>query len=118
VVVDTVEGACCPYNERLEGALRERVKPVLFLNKIDRYNIPHHFKSHSFRSNRLFLELQMAEEDIYQLFVRLIDQINIIIECNVDKRIFGDLRVSVEDGSVVFGSALFGWYLSLWTFYN
>ena len=59
--------------------------------------------------NRLFLELQLGEEEIYQSFVRIIEQINIVIECNVDKRIFGDLRVSVEDGSVVFGSALFGW---------
>jgi len=39
VVVDCVEGVSCPCGLRLEGALRERVKPVLFLNKIDRYNL-------------------------------------------------------------------------------
>ena len=49
VVVDCVEGVSCPYGLRLEGALRERVKPVLFLNKIDRYNTPppHNSFSHS-----------------------------------------------------------------------
>jgi len=52
----------------------------------------------------------MGEEEIYQSLVRIIEQINIVIEHNLDKRIFGDLQVRVEDGSVVFGSALFGWY--------
>merc|ERR1712054_716468 len=63
VVVDYVEGVCVQTETVLRQALGEKIKPVLFINKIDRG----------------IMELQVDGEDMYQNFVRVIDQANQII---------------------------------------
>lgn len=63
VVVDCVEGVCTQTETVLRQALAERVTPVLFLNKID----------------RIFLETKLAFEDAYQGFLRIIENVNVII---------------------------------------
>merc|ERR1712014_43187 len=60
VVVDCVEGVCVQTETVLRQAMQERIKPVLFVNKVDR-NI---------------LELQVDGETMYSNFVRVIDNVN------------------------------------------
>jgi elongation factor 2 len=55
-VVDTVEGVCVSQEGQLRQALIENVRPVLFLNKID----------------RLFFELQLQGEEMYHVRKRRI----------------------------------------------
>jgi elongation factor 2 len=63
VVVDCVEGVCVQTRTVLRQALAERVRPCLFLNKID----------------RLFSELDCDLENIYQRMSRVVESINVII---------------------------------------
>ena len=69
VVVDFVEGVCVQTETVLRQALAEKIKPVLFINKIDRG----------------ILELQTDGETMYQTFQRVIESANVIIstyECD------------------------------------
>ena len=52
VVVDCVSGVCVQTETVLRQAISERIKPVLFMNKLD----------------RALLELQLEQEDLYQTF--------------------------------------------------
>lgn len=63
VVVDCVEGVCVQTETVLRQACQEKIRPVLMVNKIDR-NI---------------LELKLDGEAMYQNFVRVVDQANVII---------------------------------------
>src|SRR5438876_6242837 len=63
VVVDCVEGVCVQTETVLRQAISERIKPILFVNKLD----------------RLFLELQMDLEQCYQTFSRAIESVNVVI---------------------------------------
>lgn len=63
VVVDYVEGVCVQTETVLRQALGEKIKPVLFVNKVDRG----------------ILELQVEGENMYQNFQRVIENANIII---------------------------------------
>jgi elongation factor 2 len=63
VVVDYVEGVCVQTETVLRQALGEKIKPVLMVNKIDRG----------------ILELQVDGETMYQTFVRVIENANVII---------------------------------------
>jgi len=69
VVVDYVEGVCVQTETVLRQALGEKIKPVLFVNKIDRG----------------ILELQVDGETMYQNFQRVVESANVIIstyECD------------------------------------
>jgi len=69
VVVDYVEGVCVQTETVLRQALTEKIKPVLFINKIDRG----------------IMELQVDGETMYQNFQRVIENANVIIatyECD------------------------------------
>jgi elongation factor 2 len=63
VVVDYVEGVCVQTETVLRQALGEKIKPVLMINKIDRG----------------ILELQVDGETMYQNFLRVIENANVII---------------------------------------
>jgi elongation factor 2 len=52
VVVDCVSGVCVQTETVLRQAIAERIKPVLFMNKMD----------------RALLELQLGQEELYQTF--------------------------------------------------
>ena len=47
----------------LRQAIAERIKPVAFLNKMD----------------RALLELQLEQEDLYQTFQRIVESLNVIV---------------------------------------
>jgi len=92
VVVDCIEGVCVQTETVLRQAISERIKPVLFVNKLD----------------RVFLELHMDAEEAYQNFNRAIESVNVIIATFNDEKL-GDVQVNVGNGTVGLGSGLHGW---------
>jgi len=98
VVVDCVSGVCVQTETVLRQAIAERIKPVVFMNKMD----------------RALLELQLEQEDLYQTFQRIVENINVIIATYSDEAgPMGDIKVDPVKGSVGFGSGLHGWAFTL-----
>jgi len=99
VVVDAVEGAMPQTETVLRQALREGVKPALFINKVD----------------RLISELQEGPEEMQQRLMGVIREVNELIRGMTEEMddIEEDWTVSVEDGTVAFGSALYKWGVSM-----
>ncbi|MGM5488302.1 MAG: elongation factor EF-2 [Nanobdellota archaeon] len=101
-----VDGAivlCCasegimPQTETvLRQALKERVKPVLFINKVD----------------RLIKELQLTPEQMQEKFVSIIKDVNKLIR-EISPEYGERWQVNVGDGSVAFGSAFHNWAMSV-----
>jgi elongation factor 2 len=98
VVVDCVSGVCVQTETVLRQAIAERIKPVLFLNKLD----------------LAILTLQMEAEDMYQTFQRVVENVNVIVAtyCE-DGGPMGDIQVDPAKGTVGFGSGLHGWAFTL-----
>jgi len=92
VVVDCIEGCAVQTETVLRQALAERVRPCLFVNKVD----------------RCILELQMEAEDMYSRFRQAIENVNVIIATYNDV-LMGDVQVAPDKGTVAFGSGLHGW---------
>jgi len=61
--------------------------------------------------DRVILELQMDAEDIYNQFVKVIDNVNVIIS-TYQTEDMGDISVKAEEGSVAFGSGKDQWAFS------
>merc|ERR1712235_154111 len=100
VVVDCVSGVCVQTETVLRQAIAERIKPVLFMNKMD----------------RALLELQLDPEELHQTFSRIVENVNVIIATygGADEDgPMGSLYVSPENGTVGFGSGLHGWAFTL-----
>jgi len=98
VVVDCVSGVCVQTETVLRQAIAERIKPVLFMNKMD----------------RALLELQLEQEDLYQTFQRIVENVNVIIATYADDDgPMGIVRVDPNNASVGFGSGLHGWAFTL-----
>ncbi|WP_137283912.1 elongation factor EF-2 [Halorussus salinisoli] len=98
VVVDAVEGAMPQTETVLRQALREGVKPTLFINKVD----------------RLISELQEGPEEMQRRLLNVIDDVNELIRGMTEEMDdIDDWTVSVEDGTVGFGSALYKWGVSM-----
>ena len=96
VVVDCIEGVCVQTETVLRQAIAERIKPVLFVNKLD----------------RVFLELHMDPEEAYQNFNRAVESVNVVIATYFDD-LLGDVQVYPEKGTVGLGSGLYGWGFTL-----
>ncbi|ASJ07155.1 elongation factor EF-2 [Thermococcus pacificus] len=97
IVVDAVEGVMPQTETVLRQALREYVKPVLFINKVD----------------RLIKELKLGPNDILQRFAKIITDVNRLIKKYAPDEFKNQWMVKVEDGSVAFGSAYYNWALSV-----
>ncbi|MEM3715996.1 MAG: elongation factor EF-2 [Candidatus Bathyarchaeia archaeon] len=97
VVVDAVEGPMTQTETVLMQALHERVKPILFINKVD----------------RLIKELRLTPEQIQSRFAKIIVRINSLIEKYAPPEHKKDWQVKVENGTVAFGSALHKWGFNL-----
>jgi len=96
VVVCAVEGAMPQTETVIRQALRENVKPVLFVNKVD----------------RLINELKVTPEQMQQQFIKIIMKFNELLNKAVPEQFKGKWNVKVEDGSVAFGSAYHNWAIS------
>lgn len=73
------QGVCVQTETVLRQAIAERIKPVLFMNKMD----------------RALLELQLDSEDLYQTFQRIVENVNVIIATySDDDGPMGEVRVS------------------------
>merc|ERR1711922_103581 len=98
VVVDCVSGVCVQTETVLRQAIAERIRPVLFMNKMD----------------RALLELQLDQEELYQTFARIVESVNVIVATYADDDgPMGMIHVNVNNGSVGFGSGLHGWAFTL-----
>ncbi|MEM3134443.1 MAG: elongation factor EF-2 [Candidatus Bathyarchaeia archaeon] len=97
VVVDAVEGPMTQTETVLMQALHERVKPILFINKVD----------------RLIKELRLTPQEMQQRFAKIILRINSLIEKYAPPEHKKDWQVKVENGTVAFGSALHKWGFTL-----
>jgi len=98
VVVDCVSGVCVQTETVLRQAIGERIKPVLFMNKMD----------------LALLTLQLEPESLYQTFQRIVENVNVIIAtyCE-DGGPMGEISVDPARGTVGFGSGLHGWAFTL-----
>jgi elongation factor 2 len=94
VLICASEGPMPQTETVLRQALRENVKPVLFINKTD----------------RLIKELKLTPQQMQERFVKQITEVNKIIAGLTDN---SDWLVSVENGTVAFGSAFHNWAVSL-----
>lgn len=97
VLVCASEGIMPQTETVIKQALRERVKPVLFINKVD----------------RLINELLMTPEQIQQRISEIIIEFNILIEQIAEPEFKQKWKVNAADGGVAFGSARENWALSV-----
>ena len=97
VVVCAVEGIMPQTETVLRQALREKVKPVLFINKVD----------------RLINEVKLGPEELANKFIGIINEANKLIAKMVDKEHKDEWLVKVDDGSVAFGSAYHNWAINI-----
>lgn len=97
VMCCAVEGIMPQTETVLRQALAERVKPVLFINKVD----------------RAIRELKLTPEQLQKRLANIVVEVNKFIQKYVDPRFAKDWVVKVEDGSVAFGSALKKWAISV-----
>lgn len=96
VVICAVEGIMPQTETVLRQALKENVKPVLFINKVD----------------RLINELKLDDTELQQRFIKIIASANKIIRSMAPKEL-KDWLAKVEDGSVAFGSAYHNWAINV-----
>lgn len=74
-------GVCVQTETVLRQAIAERIKPVLFMNKMD----------------RALLELQLEQEELFQTFQRIVENVNVIIATySDDSGPMGEVRVSIK----------------------
>jgi len=97
VLCDAVEGVMPQTETVLRQALKENVKPILFINKVD----------------RLIKELQLKPEQMQERFVKIINHVNRLINEIADNEFKNKWNVNVMDGSVCFGSAFHNWAMSV-----
>ncbi len=97
VLVCAVEGIMPQTETVIRQALRERVKPVLFINKVD----------------RLIKELKVTPEQMQERFQKIIQSFNNLIMQIAEEQFKEKWKVNVMDGSVAFGSARENWAMSV-----
>ncbi len=97
IVVDAVEGVMPQTETVIRQALRERVKPVLFINKVD----------------RLINELKLNGDEMQQRFLKIITDVNKLLGKYSPAEFQKEWQVNVMDGRVAFGSAYHNWAISV-----
>ncbi|MEW6063032.1 MAG: elongation factor EF-2 [Nanoarchaeota archaeon] len=96
VLVCAVEEVMPQTETVVRQALRERVKPVLFINKVD----------------RLIKEVKLTPQQMQEKFFGIIKDVNKLIKQIAPDEFKEKWQVNVQDGSVAFGSAFHKWALS------
>src|SRR5271157_1150294 len=98
VVVDAVEGTMPQTETVLRQALKENVKPILFINKVD----------------RLINELKIEKKDMPIRLGKVIDHVNKLIKGMAPEHYEKDgWKLDASKGTVCFGSALYKWAISV-----
>jgi elongation factor 2 len=97
VVVDAVEGTMPQTETVLRQALKEGVRPVLFINKVD----------------RLVNELKVDEQEMQIRLAKVIDKVNKLIKGMNEKMYNEGWKLDAVNGTVAFGSALYNWAVSV-----
>ncbi|MEM3770519.1 MAG: elongation factor EF-2 [Candidatus Bathyarchaeia archaeon] len=97
VVVDAVEEVMVQTETVTRQALEERVRPVLFINKVD----------------RLVKELRLTPSEIQDKFMRIIRDFNNLVELYGEQEFKDKWKVDPHRETVAFGSALHRWGFTL-----
>ena len=97
ILTCAVEGAMPQTETVVRQALKEKVKPILFINKVD----------------RLINELQVTPEDMMSRFEQQIIRVNKLIKQFAPDEYKKEWQVSVMDGTVAFGSAYHNWGITV-----
>jgi len=93
VVIDAVEEVMVQTETVTRQALEERVRPVLFINKVD----------------RLIRELKLSSDQMQSKLLRIIRDFNNLIDLYGEPEQKEKWRVDPAKGTVAFGSALHRW---------
>ncbi|MDQ3853175.1 MAG: elongation factor EF-2, partial [Thermoproteota archaeon] len=93
VVSDSVEGIMTQTETVTRQALEERVRPVLYINKID----------------RLVKELKLNPDEMQRWLINIINHFNQLIDIYAEPEIKEKWKVSIQGNSVAFGSAKDRW---------
>lgn len=93
VVSDSVEGIMTQTETVTRQALEERVRPVLYINKID----------------RLIKELRLPPDKMQEWLLEIITNFNRLVDIYAEPEYKEKWKVSIQDGSVSFGSAKDKW---------
>jgi elongation factor 2 len=97
VLVDAVEGTMPQTETVLRQALKEGVRPVLFINKVD----------------RLINELKVDEMEMQIRLGKVIDKVNKLIKGMNEEAYKAGWKLDAVEGTVAFGSALYNWAVSV-----
>ncbi len=95
VVICAVEGVMPQTKTVISQALKERVRPTIFVNKVD----------------RLINELRLTPEELQKRLLKIIKDANDLIKQRQPEGL--DWTVSVTEGSVSFGSAFNNWAINV-----
>ena len=93
VVVDSVEGIMTQTETVTRQALEERVRPVLYINKID----------------RLIKELRLNPDQMQKWLSNIVADFNRLIETHAEKEYREKWKVTIQDSMVAFGSSKDKW---------
>ncbi|MBY9000658.1 MAG: GTP-binding protein [Candidatus Heimdallarchaeota archaeon] len=99
VVVDVVEQIMAQTESVIRQAMKECLRPILFINKID----------------RLINELKLPKEDIEVRIGNIIQMVNELINQYAHPPFKKDWQVRFDNGTVVIGSALHAWAISVYS---
>lgn len=100
VVIDAIEGVAVQTETVLRQALAEQVKPILVINKMDRY----------------IFELQLTPEETYNRIATIINNMNNLVSTYQGEDSKLNLDLSPDMGNVFFTSAIHAWGFSLYSF--
>ncbi len=96
VVCDAVEGIMTQTETVTRMALEERVRPVLFINKVD----------------RLIKELRLTPEKMQAQLADVVSAFNQLIDTYAEPEYKEKWKVSIQNASVTFGSAKDRWAIN------
>ena len=97
VVVCAVEGIMPQTETVIRQAIKESVKPIIFINKVD----------------RLINELKVTPEQMQERFIKIITELDNKIQNLAPPEFKEDWKLDVAGGSVAFGSATHKWATSV-----
>jgi len=97
VVCDAVEGIMTQTETVTRMALEERVRPVLFINKVD----------------RLIKELRLSPEKMQENLANVVSNFNDLLDTYAEPEYKDKWKVSIQDASVTFGSAKDKWAINI-----